>query len=92
MKIIDEQEPFQDWEKEVECNGVGWRQGDKVPCGSKLIIDRDDLKLRKWFKYPDSEGVNYGFICPNCNCFTEIPTDELDKNLRKLAVEWRDNC
>lgn len=89
MKIIQERKPYQDWFMNVTCNGKNWEQGDNVPCGSDLEIDKNDLLVRGWFKYPDMEGKNYGFICPICGCFTEIDESKLDKNLKKCATDYK---
>lgn len=89
MRIIKEKKPLENWRLEVECTGYGWNQGDKVPCGSILEIDADDLMKRKWYTYPDSSGMNYGFVCPVCECFTEVNEDNLNGHLKKMAKDYK---
>ena len=90
MKVIYERKPFEDWSLEVNCTGKNWEQGDKVPCGSTLEIITEDLLKRRWFKYPNEEGINYGFICPICGCFTEIDEKYLEKFLKSMAKEYNE--
>jgi len=90
MEILIKRSAFEDWSKEVECTGKGWHQEDNIPCRSTLKINKDDLLKRKWYKYPELEGMNYGFVCPACGCFTEIPSGELDKHLQKMAKNYLD--
>ena len=88
MKIIERKSPFEDWELEVSCTGKGWNQCDKVPCGSKLGIDVNDLVKREWFKYPDDSGAAYGFVCPVCDCYTEIENGILTEHLKNMAKDF----
>jgi len=91
MKILKERKPFEDWMLEVNCTGKNWNQGDKVPCGSTLEINADDLIKRAWFKYPDDGGINYGFVCPICGCFTEIDDKHLNEHLKNMAKDYLNN-
>lgn len=88
MKITKENKPFEDWNLEVVCTGKSWNQGGKVPCGSVLEIDKNDLLKRKWSKYPDYSGINYGFNCPVCQCFTEIDENNLPEDLKRMAKDF----
>ena len=87
MKLLVEREPYEDWELEVDCTGGEWRD-DKVPCGSTSSINATDLVRRKWCKYPDDNGVDYGFICPKCGCFTNIDEKNLTKDLKTMAKDY----
>ena len=87
MKILKENN-YDDWSLEVSCNGLNWNQNDMFPCGSKLELDVNDVLIRSWFKYPDREGSNYGFICPICGCFTEIKDDLLPSGVKRLAKDY----
>lgn len=87
MKVIEEKTPCSGWNLKVTCTGKNWRQKN-APCGSILEIDVTDLYKREWFKYPDNEGVNYGFICPICGCFTELEDKLLDENLKMMAKDY----
>jgi len=88
MKVLQERKPFEDWTLEITCTGGNWRQEGKVPCNSMLEINADDLVKRKWFKYPDYEGIDYGFICPICGCFTNLDEKNLTKYLRDMAKDY----
>ena len=88
MKVLVERKPFENWTLEVECNGLNWSQESKVSCGSSLEIDKNDLLKREWSKYPDNKGVNYGFICPICGCFTELKDNQLNEGLKNLAKDY----
>lgn len=88
MKVIKERKPLEDWNLEVLCSGKNWNQNGKIPCGSTLEIDVNDLIKRKWSKYPDNNGVDYGFICPVCQCFTEIDNKNLSEHLKNIAKDF----
>lgn len=89
MKIIQERTPFENWNLEVECTGKNWNQDNKTPCGSVLEINANDLIKREWSKYPDYSGIDYGFICPVCKCFTEIDQENLSDNLKSMAKDFK---
>lgn len=89
MKIIQERTPFEDWKLEVECTGKNWNQDNKIPCGSWLEINANDLIKREWSKYPDYGGIDYGFICPVCQCFTEIDQQNISDNLKNMARDFK---
>ena len=72
MKVLERRTAFEDWTKEVTCNGVGWDQREKTPCGSLLEINKEDLMKRKWYKYPEREGIDIGYVCPICGCFSVV--------------------
>jgi hypothetical protein len=88
MKVLKERKPFEDWKLEVSCTGGEWNQEGKVPCGSALEINANDLINRAWSKYPDSGGVDYGFICPICKCFTNIKENNLTDYLKDMARDY----
>lgn len=90
MKIIQERKPFENWNLQVDCTGKNWNQEGKVPCGSTLEIDANDIIKRKWNKYPDESGNDYGFICPVCGCFTEINNKLLTEHLMDMAKNYDD--
>jgi hypothetical protein len=90
MKVLEEIKPFENWTLKVECNGLKWNQNNKVPCGSLLEIDKDDVIKREWSKYPDYSGINYGFICPICGCFTELNEKDLPEGMEDYAKNYLD--
>jgi len=88
MKVIHAKKPFENWTLEIKCTGGNWRQDKKVPCGSLLEINANDLIKRAWFKYPDDGGTDYGFICPICGCFSEINKNLLTEHLKNMAKDY----
>jgi hypothetical protein len=88
MKIIQERKPFEDWKLEVNCTGGNWYQDGNVPCSSTLEIEACDLTKRTWSKYPDDSGVDYGFVCPICGCFTNIDGKFLNDHLKNMAKDY----
>lgn len=88
MKIIHKRISLKNWKLEVDCTGGGWGQGDRVPCLSTLELNKDDLVKRTWNKYPDDHGVDYGFICPVCGCFTDMKEEDILSDLRKIAKDY----
>lgn len=89
MKIIKQKSPFEDWNLEVVCTGKSWNQNGKIPCGSFLELDSNDIFKREWSKYPDRKGISYGFVCPVCNCFTEIEDNDIPKHLKDMARNYQ---
>ncbi len=67
---------LKDWSLEVECTGIGYDNKNK-PCYSPLKLeDSDIVKLRQKESLGENASrhwLSYGFICCQCNCFTEIP-------------------
>lgn len=57
---------------ETICTGYGWKQGEKIPCGTKWKISEDDIIKRKITKKNKCTDNYYGFICPECNCYTQL--------------------
>ena len=62
MKILERHETFKEWKLEVSCDSV-----DGFSCGSKLEINKEDLK----YKIIDGVVI-HGVICPVCGNFIEI--------------------
>ena len=88
MKILKEKKPLENWSEVVICTGGSWNQNGKVPCGSSLEINADDLLARNWSKYPNYSGTDYGVICPVCHCFTELKEDKLTNELKNIAKDY----
>lgn len=87
MRIVKQRKAFENWSLKVTCNGEKWTQ-KQAPCGSDLEIDIKDLYFRKWFKYPNTEGISYGYICPVCGCFSEINESLLSKHMKIKANDY----
>lgn len=87
VKVLVERKPFENWSVVIDCDGKGWNQDGKLPCGSTLEIGTGDLLARQWFRYPDSTGVGYGFVCPVCLCFSSV-SEEFPEELKVLAKKY----
>lgn len=76
------------WTYEIKCEIIkdqyGFtRDGDKEHCGSLLKINKNDLYAKKWFKYPDYEGIDYLITCPKCGCEIVVPKSAIPEYLIK---------
>ena len=87
MKVLIKREAFEEWSMEVNCTGREW-ENKEVPCGSSLEIDKNDIYVREFNRYPDEKGKDLGFVCPVCGCFTALEKNKLPKNLEKVAKLW----
>ncbi len=67
------------WSMEARCTGNGWGQKKKTCYGKWKLEDGDILKR------VTSETTYYGFICPDCHCFTELDSE-------KIPLEVREYC
>lgn len=79
------------WTKEVKCTGKGWSQ-DAYPCGAILELDEADIIKRVHARYGQEPGTDYGFICPQCGCFTEMEPSDIPHYIRDKARAWRSDC
>lgn len=70
-----------DWSMEARCNAEGWRQKNK-PCYSKFRLEDGDI-VKRYAR----ETMWYGFICPKCKCFTEIPEEKIPDNIKEYALQ-----
>lgn len=61
--------------------------GDHDFCGSELEIEDTDIKMHKWYKYPDYNGVDFGVICPVCGKFIPIDTCKIPARILDGAEE-----
>ena len=89
VKVLVERKPFENWSAVIDCSGKGWNQKGKVPCGSMLEVGTEDLLCRSWHRFPDYKGVDYGFICPVCKCFTSMG-EKIEEELKILARNYDD--
>ena len=62
--------------------------GDHDFCGSELEIEATDIKMHKWCKYPDYNGVDFGVICPVCGKFIPIDTCKIPARILDGAKEF----
>jgi hypothetical protein len=96
MKVIEEGNYRNPFPMIVECEKVvdkyGYSYGDaKDFCGSKIEIEKEDIKKHKWYKYPYYEGIDYGFVCPVCGKFIAVDEDKIPKKILDEAEEIRLN-
>ena len=92
MRIIEEGNYENVFPMVIECKRVvdqfGFAYGDsKDFCGSKIEIEREDIKKHGWDKYPDYHGVDYGFICPKCGKFIVVDRDKIPDKVLEEAEE-----
>lgn len=75
------------WRMEVTCNGNGWDQENLIPCRRLIEIDERDVQKRIYDDYGENETY-YGFTCPKCHCFTQIPEKSIPWNVKKKAIKY----
>ena len=75
------------WKKEFTCTGKGWQQ-KKTPCGALLEVSAQDIQYRTHTDISGFTDVYYGFTCPLCGCFTEIPTSQVPSSVRTTASKY----
>lgn len=75
MKELKKASQFENWKLEVECTGVHNMNGG-TPCGRSWELDSSDIVKRKLCVL-DTNIDTYGFICPECNCFTQLNKDHI---------------
>lgn len=81
---------LKDWFIEVDCTGEGYRNKSK-PCFSTLKVEDGDIVLLD-YEESGSPGVVYrahcyGFICCECNCFTEVPEHRIPEVVRDYCTK-----
>lgn len=92
MQMIKEgNSKLKDWSLIVKCtgNGIGIKwYSTHYPCYLTQFLEAGDIVKRAIYDvmYDDNTvPFRYGFICPNCHCFTEV--DE-----RLIPQEIKDHC
>lgn len=86
-KIASAKENPSIWKMEATCTGKGWQQIG-TPCYSLFEINATDiLKRTHTDMYGDTEEY-YGFVCPDCGCFTEIQKDKIPYDVRSHARKY----
>ena len=68
MKELEKKSQLETWTMEVECTG----SGNDRPCGRYWKVNSQDI-VKRYARVMDECDIDvYGFICPECHCFTEI--------------------
>jgi len=76
------------WKKEYTCTGYGWEQHGSIPCGALLEVSITDIRRRFHTDMGGCTDEYYGFTCPKCQCFTEIPHEDVPSNLRGMIRDY----
>ena len=76
------------WRMEATCDGNGWNQNGKTPCFRLFEVDASDILKRAHTDISGCTDIYYGFRCPRCGCFTEIPSRKIPFNVRSVAREY----
>lgn len=91
---------YDDWKFEAICTGKGDNRIDLEPCYNKYTISSEDIIVRKNRELDKKslisiiawtflgESVTYGFVCPECGCFTMIPDWKIPKYIQIHAKQF----
>lgn len=75
MKIIEENDRYVEKTWRVQCTGLGWNQGNLIPCGSILEVDIYDLERYTGQDYPIRRDPTVLFTCMKCGRRSDLPAD-----------------
>lgn len=87
-KLADAKENPHIFRTEQTCTGKGWNQNGKVPCYSLWEISAADIMKRTSSDYSGDTETSYGFVCPDCGCFTEIAANKLPWHVKSNATTY----
>lgn len=73
----------------VTCDGRGWDQDGHDPCYALWEATEADIYCRSSTDYSGFTDTYYGFICPDCGCFTEIDAKKLPGRIKARAKSYR---
>lgn len=76
------------WTIKATCDGNGWNQEGRTPCGSLFELDSTDIQKRTYTDYGGGTDTYYGFTCPDCGCFSEIPSNKIPSHIRSNARKY----
>ena len=94
MRIIKEGNG-ENWTLAIICehikdkNGFEYDQG-KERCGSILEIEKSDVYVREFHKYPDYNGKDYVCFCPKCGSCLEINQDKIPEWVKNQAKDYKE--
>lgn len=69
------------WSMEARCTGGGCGQKHK-PCYSKWKLEDGDIVKRELLGV-----ICYGFICPDCHCFTVLDDIGLPADVKAYCLQ-----
>ena len=87
-KIADGRNNEKQWKMEATCTGAGWNQNGKSPCYSLFELTGGDIRKRTHVDYGGGKDTYYGFVCPDCGCFTELPEGKIPYSVRSNASTY----
>ncbi len=87
MKVLESGNTKSDWNIKTQCTGKGWMQNHR-PCGAKLLVEEEDIVHRKYAESYWEYGIDYGFICPECKCFTALEHELIPKEIRQYCKSY----
>lgn len=79
-KFKNEKKNYKKWKKSVICSGsknLVPKDTNNTACGNTVDINASYIR---------EFNSHYGFICPFCNSFTEIPANEIPLRIRIKAI------
>lgn len=80
MKVL---EKGPGWSLECICTGSGNGDGG---CGSKLLVEKDDIFLTSSSCYDGSTDYYYTFECPECHEKTDIEEIKVPRAIRERLL------
>ena len=81
MKILEKKEV---WSLECICTGLGNGDGG---CGSKLLVEENDIYVTSRSFYDGSTDYYYTFKCPVCNCETDLKESDVPSRIQYKALD-----
>lgn len=84
-KLASAQENTELFRIKVTCDGKGWDQDGHHPCYALWEATEADIRFRSHMDYGGTAEIYYGFVCPDCGCFTEIDAKKLPGNVKSKA-------
>ena len=79
------------WRTEATCNGKGWDQNGKNPCYALWEVTALDIRKRTHMDYGGGTDTYYGFVCPDCGCFTELSEKGIPHEVKNNAPVYTGN-
>lgn len=90
-KICNGTENPNQWKIEATCTGAGWDQNRKKPCNALFELNQRDIYKRTHLDYSGDSETYYGFICPDCGCFTELKENNIPSYVKSNAMIYKSN-